>query len=742
MPDEYTISGLTQSSGITNTDLMELATPDVSSETGYSSVSATVVQLASYMLKNILFSSDLNTTNKTIIGAINEVLAGGGASIMYGTTAPTAQQGSNGNLYVQYTAGTGGASDTVDALFVKLDGAWCEIETGGGAEPIETTITNQSIASFSDGADNVPVKELDVDITATESGSGTPSPSNPRAISGFSSGVVSVCGKNLVSDKIARSTILTDGSIASPDNNHDMFLAEIKQGVTYTIKSDENVSPSRQFVGAFFTSKPTIGSVSYSGTRLADVSATFTAPITGWVAFRASHDYAYAQCEVGNEQTTYEAYNGNTYTFAFGQTVYGGHFDNKGNLVVTHDIVDMGTLNWVYSSQNGWFQVVKPSDAKSVNDMDMLCSCYVNNGTSTSLDLSIFQTANNLRVKDSNYTDADVFKTAVNGQKIVYELATPITLAITSQDIPTILGNNNIFADTGDIEKVTYFNSNASETVELIDVKNPTKSVTWAEYQALSETDKNNGTIYLITDVNGDGQDFQPVIYSEEEREIGVWVDGKPLYEKTLILSSAVTLQSNTWTDVDNSDWSNIDTFAECCVINDHGASVGFVAVDKNSENNKLRVLSTRNTTITCKIIILRYTKTTDTAGSGTWTPQGVPAVHYSTDEHIVGTWIDGSTLYEKTIYNDNFYYPTTGTWVDIATISGISKLISSSAIISNSAKTAYQDFNYNPTNQKSSKIRADISTGKIQFISADNWGTSQTGADLIVIIRYIKSST
>ena len=47
--------------------------------------------------------------------------------------------------------------------------------------------------------------------------------------------------------------------------------------------------------------------------------------------------------------------------------------------------------------------------------------------------------------------------------------------------------------------------------------------------------------------------------------------------------------------------------------------------------------------------ITLQYTKTTDTAGSGTWTPQGVPAIHYSTDEQVVGTWVDGSTLYEIT---------------------------------------------------------------------------------------------
>ena len=49
--------------------------------------------------------------------------------------------------------------------------------------------------------------------------------------------------------------------------------------------------------------------------------------------------------------------------------------------------------------------------------------------------------------------------------------------------------------------------------------------------------------------------------------------------------------------------------------------------------------------------VTIRYTKTTDQAGSGQWTPQGVPAVHYSEDEHIIGTWIDGSTLYEKTVH-------------------------------------------------------------------------------------------
>lgn len=144
---------------------------------------------------------------------------------------------------------------------------------------------------------------------------------------------------------------------------------------------------------------------------------------------------------------------------------------------------------------------------------------------------------------------------------------------------------------------------------------------------------------------------FQPVIYSTEEREIGVWTDGKPLYQKTIILPTSMSITSNTWTDIDDGDWSFVGTFVLGLMVNNNGASVGFVAVDKNTSNNKLRILQTRNTDITCKSVTIQYTKSTDTAGSGSWTPQGVPTHHYSTDEQIVGTW-NGETLYEKTYFN------------------------------------------------------------------------------------------
>ena len=148
---------------------------------------------------------------------------------------------------------------------------------------------------------------------------------------------------------------------------------------------------------------------------------------------------------------------------------------------------------------------------------------------------------------------------------------------------------------------------------------------------------------------------FQPVIYSTEEREIGVWTDGKPLYEKT---SDCGALPNNTTKTVSHgiSNFGHMVGYSGVAFmpnINDipipfvHNASLGDnVCFFIDSSEITLRTSSDKSG-YTASYITLRYTKTTDVAGSGSWTPQGVPTHHYSTDEHIVGTW-NGETLYER----------------------------------------------------------------------------------------------
>ena len=59
-----------------------------------------------------------------------------------------------------------------------------------------TDTASGAVASFADGA-NVPVKSLIVNIDPVQSGSGDPSPTNVRPISGWSEVNVEHAGKNL-----------------------------------------------------------------------------------------------------------------------------------------------------------------------------------------------------------------------------------------------------------------------------------------------------------------------------------------------------------------------------------------------------------------------------------------------------------------------------------------------------------------------------------------------------------------
>ena len=145
-----------------------------------------------------------------------------------------------------------------------------------------------------------------------------------------------------------------------------------------------------------------------------------------------------------------------------------------------------------------------------------------------------------------------------------------------------------------------------------------------------------------------------PVIYSEDEREVGVWVDGKPLYQKTIVYDTPFNIANDTWYTSTES-YSDIKLITNAWVINSAGAIYNGIIVV--IENSKLVIGNqTKNQPINnLKYVILQYTKTTDEPGSGIYVPSGEKAHHYSTNEQIIGTWIDGNTLYEKTIVAPNF---------------------------------------------------------------------------------------
>ena len=156
--------------------------------------------------------------------------------------------------------------------------------------------------------------------------------------------------------------------------------------------------------------------------------------------------------------------NGTTHTISLGSTYYGGVLDVKnGKLTVTKEIIDLGSLGYGYSTSytNPIFYANLSSDYKGFSNS--ICSCYVKitdvSVSNFSQNASNYQFAFNnvswgqLFIRNDDYTDGNAFQTAMAGQKVIFELATPVEVDVTPEQISALLGVNNITSDAvGDVE--------------------------------------------------------------------------------------------------------------------------------------------------------------------------------------------------------------------------------------------------------------------------------------------------
>ena len=203
-------------------------------------------------------------------------------------------------------------------------------------------------------------------------------------------------------------------------------------------------------------------------------------------------------------------------------------------------------------------------------------------------------------------------------------------------------------------EQACYVYSQAGKVVLFINselLTDYTKAVLTVQYtkstDAAGTAPTKNNLIYI------------PTLYSERERQVGVWTDGRPLYQKTFYVNELANNGTKTIAhNISNIDIANMGE-AKGVIKHTSGYAISIPKVSDNSTNFQIffeitytnviiysRNLDGRNFS---GYITIQYTKTTDQPGSATWTPEGQLAHHYSTSEKIVGTWIDGSTVYERT---------------------------------------------------------------------------------------------
>ena len=166
----------------------------------------------------------------------------------------------------------------------------------------------------------------------------------------------------------------------------------------------------------------------------------------------------------------------------------------------------------------------------------------------------------------------------------------------------------------------------------------------------------------LIYDVGKIGD-----VYSTEERQVGCWINSKPLYQKTFPYHKTnIAGNSNFDITSDLNGIENVIAYQSRIKYVVNASTKGeyysddLVRLAKDSADAYRIYLTIGQASFSTADIDLTvlYTKTTDTAGSGIWTPSGSYAHHYTTDEQIIGTYL-GQTLYEKTFTTDPVNVPT-----------------------------------------------------------------------------------
>lgn len=372
-----------------------------------------------------------------------------------------------------------------------------------------TDTASGSIASFPDGADNIPMKDVLVHIEPVQEGSGDPSPDNVRPITGWTGAKVTRTGKNLL-------PVTVDGIKAMNTNVTWNGNSCIYNGVTITIQTDNsnnviglnfngtanpyfyfNVTPDFAIDGSFIIS-PLPQGASYNNAfygRILYEDGTDTGFLSNERSFTKQNVNGRIQIVVATGSTvnftyrpmlrfasdtdsSYEPYHADTYDITFpteAGTVYGGTLNvTKGELVVdrichtyeggmdniiTSRSIDSSTKGLSIRTAAAYNHAAGGNAQDSLNLIKPLCdklkttwfldvisatNCYAPQGN--------WPPAHIIKVDGLTTTDEYDAWCAENKPQMSWLLATPITYTLTPQEITSLLGANNLWADTGDSE--------------------------------------------------------------------------------------------------------------------------------------------------------------------------------------------------------------------------------------------------------------------------------------------------
>lgn len=201
----------------------------------------------------------------------------------------------------------------------------------------------------------------------------------------------------------------------------------------------------------------------------------------------------------------------------------GDIYSSDGTVTRKYGIVDLGTLNWYMTTNNRFLANVEQGSTGIITNA--LCTNYVVTNTAFSnlqdKEMNYGEAASRsgwraVTVKDSAYTDAATFKTAMNGVYLIYELATPTIEPaqpftspqmvyrngteeyLDTRDVSLPVGGNRKYVDIPEWMVNEYFDDVRAEASNVSDIIE--------KLRRIAATNSSNGTkrtIYAPDDSNG-----------------------------------------------------------------------------------------------------------------------------------------------------------------------------------------------------------------------------------------------
>lgn len=246
---------------------------------------------------------------------------------------------------------------------------------------------------------------------------------------------------------------------APPSNLRTFFdegIGDISSGATQSNNIIRNIDITKLRLYLFTTAGQTYNFSFYYQIEIGSSATPWTpyeniCPIEGW------------------SEITLDA-NGTTEVINLGGTYYGGHFtqdkDGHRQFEVTHsELLDMGDIVWVsFDPTNRIYRANQLPNCKApVSTTDrrngFMCTNYPASANvslnENMTDKSLLRYNGWIILRDTSFSNYTEVAEGVRGAKLFYELATPYYIDLPDgEPITTLVGTNNIYADTGDTSVV------------------------------------------------------------------------------------------------------------------------------------------------------------------------------------------------------------------------------------------------------------------------------------------------